>query len=393
MKIKFLYIIFLVQAFIFNFSNVITPQFLNDLQLDKVYFGYFSAVWSFGMLISSPFWGRFASKFGRKNLVIIGTLIYSLSQLGFYFISNIWVLAVLRLTSGIGVGAIVTLLLTHLIVNTSPSERAKALSYRMAFITIGMTLSYTVSGYVGMGLTKELFMYQSVLSLIFIVLIILFLKKENIQSCVYPKQFNMFESIRYVKQMDKMIIVFLFSVTLTTMTFVNLDKFLDLYIIDQGYEVSVLGNVKMVFGIVLVVTNFSIVPKLKRYLGNVYVLQTINVIMSIIILLTFINNELLVMLYSVYLAFIVLKGIYTTSEQVFLSKVVEQQDMSLFVGIRQSFTSLGMILGPIIGGYVYSYNPQNLFFFNVICLLISSVLISYMKLAPRKSRELAYSNY
>lgn len=386
MRKKVLYFIFMFQAFIFNLTNVITPRFLSDLHLDKYYFGYFSAIWSFGMLISSPIWGRIATKYGKKNIVILGVIIYGLSQLGFFYSSNLYLLAILRLTSGIGVGAIVTLLLSHMILDTTPEERGVAISYRIAFITLGMTLSYTVGGYIGLVRTRELFMYQSILSIIFIVLIILFMKEKK--ACVYPKQIHLYDSIKYLKEMDKSIIVFLFSITLTTMTFVNLDKFLDLYIVDQGYEVSILGNVKMVFGIVLIVTNFTIVPKLKRFIGNSYVLQTITVMMSIVIMITFMESDLLISLYSIFLLFIVLKGLYTTGEQVYFSSKIPKEQMNIFIGIRQSFACLGMILGPIIGGHIYTLNPQNLFYFNVICLLMSSVLISYLKLAPKVRKEL-----
>jgi len=393
MKNKIIYIIFFLQAFIFNLSNVITPRFLTDLELPKFAFGYYSAIWSLGMLISSPIWGKMATRYGRKNLIIIGTIIYGLSQFGFYFINNVVLLGLLRFTSGIGVGAIITLLLSYLILNTKPSDRASTLSSRMAFITIGMTISYTVSGYIGIVLTRELFLYQSILSIIFVILIILVIKEKKIdKSCVYPKQYHLFDSIRYIAKIDKTMLMFLFSITLTTMTFVNLDKFLDLYIVDLGHPVSVVGNIKMVFGIVLVVTNFSFVPKLKKYLGNVFVLQTISILMSIVIMITFMNSNIIIMLNSVFLLFIVLKGVYTTGEQLFFSKVVDKSDLNLFIGIRQSFTCLGMILGPIIGGHIYAYNHLNLFHFNVVCLLISSVLISYIKLAPNKSKEIAFSS-
>ena len=108
-------------------------------------------------------------------------------------------------------------------------------------------------------------------------------------------------------------------------------------------------------------------------------------------MITFMDNEILVSLYSIFLGYIVLKGIYVTSEQLYLSKAIEPEKMNIFVGIRQSFTCLGMILGPIIGGHIYAYNPMNLFQFNILCLLISSVMISYIKLSPRVQTEIQYS--
>ena len=392
MKRRMLYVIFMLQAFIFNLSNVITPRFLNELELPKYMFGYYSAIWSLGMLISSPLWGRIATRYGKKRFVLLGATIYGLSQLGFYFIKNIYILGLLRFTSGIGVGAIVTLLLSYLVLDTDSKERANAISKRMAFITVGTTVSYVVSGYIGLNLTEDLFLYQSVLSIGFIILIVLFVRRDTERACAFPNQHHTIkDSVRFLKKMDKTVLVFLLSITLSSMCFVNVDKFLDLYIVDQGYQVSVIGNVKMVFGIVLVITNLVFIPSLKKYIGNAFILQTISVMMGIIVLVTFMEDDLLVMLYSVFLGFIVLKGIYICSEQLYLSKVVSKDQLSIFFGIRQSFTCLGMILGPVIGGHIYAQNPINLFYFNVVCLLFSSLIISYMKFVPEKSKELAFS--
>ena len=387
---KMIYIIFLLQAFIFNLTNVITPHYLNGLELPKYTFGYFSAIWSLGMLISSPLWGRYASKYGRKNIVISGVLIYGISQLGFYFFENIFLLSLLRLVSGIGVGAIVTMLLSHLILNTDPGSRAKALSYRLAFITGGSIISYQVSGYLGEYLVKELFLYQSILSIVFLFLIILFVKDKK--SCIYPKQYNMYDTFKYIKNLDIRLVLFLLSITFTTMTIVNLDKFIDLYLIDMGHELTLVSNVKMMFGIIFILTNFILIPSIKKILGHIYILQTIQVLMSIVILLVFMKNDVVVLLYSVFLIFIVLKAVYQTSEQVYVSKHIQKEDMNLFVGIRQSFTCLGMILGPIIGGHIYSIDPHNLFIFNAVCLLFASVLISYMKFAPSSIKKVTYNN-
>lgn len=390
MNKKILLIIFMLQAFIFNLTNVITPTYLDSLYLPKYMFGYFIALFSFGMLLSSPIWGELGDRYGRKKFVMLGVFIYGLSQLGFYFITNIPVLLLLRVVSGIGVGAPVTLLLSYLVSNSEKGYRTKNLSYRMAFITIGSTISYKVSGVLGLTYTNELFLMQSILSVIFILLVVLGVK-DNEPHCVIPKQFHLFNSLSNIKKLNKSFVIYLFSITLTTMTFTNLDKFIDIYVIDSGNNSSVLGNIKMVIGIVFVITNFLLVPKLKEYLGRLYILQSIQVLMAVVVLTVFMYSNVLLMLYTVFLFFVVLKAVFTTSEQFYLSRQVNKEELGLFVGLRQSFVCLGMILGPIIGGHLYSANSINIFVFSVICLLISSLLLSYIdmsyKTVPSKSRS------
>lgn len=387
MKEKALFFIFLFQAFVFNLSNVITPNYLDSLHVDKYLFGYFIALWSFGMMISSPFWGNLGTKYGKKKFVLLGICIYGISQTLFFYVSNVAVLFLLRIVSGIGVGAIVTLMLAHFVLNSDVQERPKRLSSRMAFLTLGNILSYELSGYLGMSYTKELFLLQGVLSVVLFAVVLFGVSESKKKTCVYPKQLNILNSLKHIKMLNRNIIFFLVSLTLVTMTFVNIDKFIDLFLIDQGHSVTVVGNVKVLFGLSFIATNVFIIPKLKKYLGSVYVLQTITVIMGIIILFVFMQNKYLILLCTVFLIFIVLKGIYTTSEQLFLSSIVANKNVTIFMGLRQSFASLGMVLGPIIGGHLYHYNPINVFLFSVMCLLISSLLLSYIQLNASSKKE------
>ncbi len=386
MNKKVLLIIFMLQSFIFNFTNVITPSYLDSLNLGKYAFGYYVALWSLGMLLSSPIWGELGDRYGRKKFVLLGIFIFALSQLGFYYISSIPVLIFLRVLSGIGVGAPVTLLLSYLVSNSERGSRTKNLSYRMAFITIGSTISYKVSGILGLTYSKELFLVQSLLSILFMLLVVLGVKDKQ-PHCVVPKQFHLFHSFRNIKKLDRSFLIYLFSITLTTMTFTNIDRFIDIYIIDSGYSSSVLGDLKMVIGIVFVVTNFIVVPKVKEYLGRIYILQSLQVLMAVIVLTVFMYSNILLMLYTIFLGFVVLKAIFTTSEQFFLSRQVKKEDLGLFVGLRQSFVCLGMILGPIIGGHLYSSNSISIFVFSVICLLLSSLLLSYIDMSFKYQNE------
>ena len=389
MRKKMLLLIFMFQAFIFNLTNVITPRFLDSLMLEKYMFGYFIALWSLGMLLSSPFWGELGDRYGRKKFVIIGILMYGISQLGFYYFDNVVILMVLRVISGIGVGAPVTLLLSHMVSHSEKGSRTRNLSMRMAFITLGSTISYKVSGMLGVYFTEELFLWQSILSIVFVILVLVGINEKKDPHCAYPKQFNLYSSLRLIKKIDRTLLMYLVSITLTTMTFTNIDKFIDVYVIDSGYDSNVLGNIKMVIGIVFIISNFVFIPKLKEYLGRIYILQFLQVCMAVIILTVFMYSNILLMLFTVFLGFVVLKAIFTTSEQFYLSRQVDKSELGLFVGLRQSFVCLGMILGPILGGYIYSMAPLHLFIFSVICLLGSSLILAYidMSLKIRINKE------
>lgn len=387
MNNKMMFFIFLFQAFVFNLSNVIIPKYLDMIHVDKFLFGYFIAFWFFGMMCSSPFWGAISNKIGSKKLVIFGIVIYGASQFAFYFTSHIVVLFLLRITSGIGAGAIVTLLLAQLVQCQPACNTSKALSMRMAFLTGGNLIAYKVSGYLCQIYDDELFLLQGILSSVLLLLVMLFVRENKLCCRTHVTIFN---SVFHVTKISKNVVLFLVSIMLTTITFVTVDKFIDLFLIDEGYSVMVVGNVKMVYGIVFILGSLFIVPRVKSLLSNLYVLQSILVLMSLVILIVFMQRNYILMLSSVFVLFMALKSIYVTSEQLFCSRLVEKEEVAVVMGLRQSFASMGMILGPIIGGHIYQDYPINVFIFAVICLLLSSVILSYITESNAKETSLNF---
>jgi len=79
-------------------------------------------------------------------------------------------------------------------------------------------------------------------------------------------------------------------------------------------------------------------------------------------------------MYTVYLVYVALRAIYAPYEQNFLSDFAKEGQMSLVMGIRQSFLSFGMIIGPIAGGLIYEISPTLVFDVSAGMFLIGFLL-------------------
>ena len=66
-----------------NIGHPVTPYYINQLNFDKIVFGYFYALMSFGMLISAPIWGSLGDAKGRKWIIIICLIFYGVGQVMF----------------------------------------------------------------------------------------------------------------------------------------------------------------------------------------------------------------------------------------------------------------------------------------------------------------------
>jgi len=88
--------------------------------------------------------------------------------------------------------------------------------------------------------------------------------------------------------------------------------------------------------------------------------------------------------YTLFMVYIILKAIFTPLEQNYISSHAKEGEFGKIMGIRQSFLSIGMVLGPLIGGILYEVKPSWLFDSSAIAFIIGFgilliVLILYKK--------------
>jgi len=148
-----------------------------------------------------------------------------------------------------------------------------------------------------------------------------------------------------------------------------------------------LGTFVLVTGIVSLFASIILVPLIKRLNRELMVLMIIQVLSGIIVLIVFRQSNIILFLYTLYNFYVLLKAIYIPFEQNFISNYATKQTIGLFMGVRQSFVSIGMIIGPIIGGILYNIYPILLFDVSAILFFISFILllIIFKKLKKRKA--------
>ena len=96
----FIIVLTIFSSLTFNMAHPVTPMFINKLGLPTFMFGLFFATMSIGNFIGSPFWGSLSDKKGRIKFLILGALGYGISQLGFVFNTNSFIILIFRFTGG-----------------------------------------------------------------------------------------------------------------------------------------------------------------------------------------------------------------------------------------------------------------------------------------------------
>jgi len=155
---------------------------------------------------------------------------------------------------------------------------------------------------------------------------------------------------------------------------INLGKYIDVYFNTLGYSPSQLGTFVMVTGFVSIFASLVLVPLIIKFKRELFVMMLIQVLSVGLVLISFHSSPFLTLMYTVYLVYVALRAIYAPYEQNFLSDFAKEGQMSLVMGIRQSFLSLGMIIGPIAGGLIYEISPTLVFDVSAGMFLIGFLL-------------------
>ncbi len=387
---------FFVQGVIHNLGHPVTPAFVKSLFIPDYMFGVFFAVMSFGLMLGGPFWGILADRGKKKNYMFAGLLVYSFGQIGFAYSGHQTAMVFFRFMSGFGVAAAITLLTSHIIEISSPERRAKNLAYTSAAFIFGTAIGYGIGGFLGTNLWvievlrtgdyTMIFLIQAVLNALYAGILYVLIKE--IKNASSAKKASMMEGLKAITKIDMSLLLFLISLTLMTIGHINLNKYIDVYFNELGYSPQQLGNFVMVTGLASIFANVFILPLIAKNRRQLLIISLLHILSALIVLYVFRASAFLLAAYTIYLVYVMIKAMYQPLEQNFISTYVKDDRYASIMGLRQSFVAIGMVIGPLVGGFLYDRSPLLLFDFNAGMFILGVLLLPLVHiLSKRKERE------
>lgn len=386
--IIWVFILYFFQGVIHNLGHPVTPYLVSDLGIEDYMFGVFFAAMSFGLMLGGPIWGVLGDRGNKRIYMALGLIVYSIGQYMFGYSGNEYVMVFFRFVSGFGVAASVTLLLSHLICLTPKEKRTKYIALSVAMFTIGSSVGYFIGGematnefivnLLGTDDLRRIFLIQAILNVFHAINMYIQIKqhKEPVNGL---EKVSVIQGFKDIKKMNANLIIFLISLTFISIGMINISKFIDVYFKTLGYNPDDLGQFVLVTGLVSVFASTVVVPlvlKLKRELTMMIWTQVISII---IVFFVFRGNDLLLLLYTVFMIYVILKAVYAPLEQNYISTFAHDGKYGTIMGVRQSFFAVGMVIGPLIGGFLYNIEPLYVFDFSIFMFALGMVLIIAVK--------------
>ena len=360
-----------------NIGHPITPYYINQIELDKIIFGYFYATMSLGMLISAPIWGALGDARGRKIVLLICILFYGVGQLLFGILHNQYLIIAARFFAGIFCGGILVSFLSYM---TRSKELSKFNDTRLyaTFISIhlvGTSLGSFIGGAFGEVFNPNyhyVLFVQALLMALFALYVLIFMKFDDEEKQTI-RSINPLKSLGDVKLLPLSLVIFFFVIAITNISFTDVSKYLDVYFSDSGYGSLKLGTVNLIVGFVTLGVNLLITPLIIKRFKPLISLIILSIIGGVMLILTFLLPNLLLNIYTFYMIFVITKAII---EPVIVEYLNEHKNIQsgILMGLRQSFISLGGIIGVLIGGVIYANSSVMLFYICAIMLFIASII-------------------
>jgi len=395
-----LLVVYFLQGVINNLGHPVTPALVTSTGIPDYMFGVFFATMSFGLVVGGPIWGILGDTYRKETFVLVGMLIYSIGQILFGFVDDMYWKVFFRFLSGFGVSAAITLLLSHLIVLSNDQSRAKNIAKSAALMGLGGSVGYLLGGVMNSSdlmislfrtdLYQNIFLIQGILNGLLAIALYVIIKLqvpyEKTSKVQKKERKSILKSFKHVNDLSVNLILFLIAILLVSIGAINVSKYLEVYFNALGYDPSFIGRYVFLTGIVSILTSIFLVPLILKIKRDFKVMIFAQGVSAVIIFVIFRLPNLLLMLYTVFMLYVILKAIFTPLEQNYISKHAKNGRYGTMMGIRQSFFSVGMVIGPLVGGFLYDLDPLLVFDFSALMFFLGFVLLVFLE--KRIKREL-----
>ena len=373
-----------------NMAHPVTPAHFRQIGVSDDMFGYAFSSMSLGVLVFAPIWGSLGDAYKRQTMILLSLLGYGVGQALFaYALSDPFILFA-RFLAGASIAGLSVNVLANL------SEEPEFIDYRKRFVStyvsfnvIGGALGYFIGGQLGDRFTHQ---YNIVIYLqAFLTLFILIYAKYGVTmrdlTVEVSKRRGVVKQLLAAKDLEFSLFFFLLIGTFVSFAHTNINKFIEVYVTDQGLRTSDLGNMVLVTVIITLLTNLFITPYvMKRYSlvkGIVFSL----ILGAVFVFFTFRVPNLLVGLYTLYMVFIISRSMFDPLVVSYLSENPKHSP-GILLGIRQSMISIGMVIAPLVGSQLYKQSGQWLFDVQAMVLVLSALLyLTYVIIKKKEERH------
>lgn len=357
----------------------VMPTFMHEMALSGQTMGYLVAAFAIAQLVCSPIAGRLSDLAGRKKMIVIGMLVYGVSEFLYGIGQDVSILYVSRLLGGLGAALIMPSIMAFVADVTTIEERPKAMGWVSGAISGGFIIGPGIGGFLGDISTRLPFFVASALGLMGFIFAWVFLKEPPRAAVAQVKVKTNMKDVLLTP-----VLAFPFLIILiNAFGLAAFESIYSIYVdLNFGFSVTDIAVVITVSGILALVAQLVFFDGMVKRLGEVGLIR-ICLLLSAIFVAGIIFSRgywtVSISTFVVFLAFDLIRPAITT----FLSKNAGENQGTVS-GINSALTSVGNIVGPILSGTLLDIDSHYPYFVVVVILALSFGLTLFWKQQPQK---------
>lgn len=332
------------------------PTYAQELNASKSTVGYLIASYSVMQFLFMPFWGRLSDRVGRKKILLVSLTASFLGYLIWGFADSIWLLFISRMVAGFG-NANIAVAQAYISDVTSLEDRAKGMGLVGAAFGLGFVIGPAIgAGASAMGMSlAALGFIAAAFSFIDLILTAIYLPEPKVRSDAGKQRYGMGISFYLNTLQAPNLRVSLLIFLVSTFAFANMEATLVL-LTNEQFKFDNMQNMLMFLyiGVLMVIVQGRLIHGLSKKFGERKLIFAGCLLIAIGLVLTPLTSNPTVL----YVALGILafgSGINTPANQSILSKLAPEESVGGVMGVGQSLSTMGRILGPAVGGFAFEH--------------------------------------
>ncbi len=314
--------------------------------------GLLSSSYSFMQFLFVPFWGRLSDRIGRRPIILMSVTGSFISYFIFGFADSLLILFVSRMLAGF-MGANISTAQAYIADTTSFEERAKYMGLIGAAFGVGFMLGPFIGGVMSKISYGAPGFFASGLSFINAILAYFFLP-ESIRDKSKPARklalmnFTAMRATFHKKGIGNLVLVFFFYTVAFSILYVAFPLFSGQVL---KYDAAENGYFFAYVGMIGIIIQGGVIGKMAKRFGekSLVVSGLISFLVAMVFVPT-VHGLLTLLILATLLA--IGSAFITPSLTSLISKYAGTGEQGSTLGVSQSLSSLGRVIGPFWGGFI-----------------------------------------
>lgn len=328
----------------------VLPFYAEELGASPTELGLLMAVYSLMQFFFAPMWGRISDRIGRKPVILTGIFGLSLSFFMMALSSNVWMLFIARVIGGVLSAANMPTVMAYVADITTEEDRSKGMGIIGAATGLGFIFGPAIGGmFTNINLDAP-FYIAGTLSF-FTMILVSFILKESLHYNNENKRMSQ-QKESFLDVIRGPFSTLYFLQFFITVSLAGLEATFAYFAAARaGLDAVSLGYIFMIMGLASAAVQGNM-GKLTKKFGEHRIIQAGIIISAFgFALILFTQNFTTA---AIFLAiFGIGNGVIRPSVSSLLTKGAKAGYGSA-TGYLSSFDSLGRIIGPVLGGLLYS---------------------------------------